>query len=43
MIFRYILSAAIALPLTVRLSAAEQWAGYVAGTARVIDGDTISI
>lgn len=40
MIFRCIFSAAIALLLTVGLSAAEQWSGSVAGTARVIDGDT---
>jgi len=42
-IFRCIFSVAIALLLTVGLSAAEQWSGSVAGTARVIDGDTISI
>nr|WP_313015319.1 hypothetical protein [Brucella intermedia] len=43
MIFRCIFSVAIALLLTVGLSAAEQWSGSVAGTACVIDGDTISI
>lgn len=43
MIFRCIFSAAIALLLTAGLAAAEQWSGSVAGTARVIDGDTISI
>ncbi len=43
MIFRCIFSAAIALLLTLGLAAAEQWSGSVAGTARVIDGDTISV
>ncbi|MFW7354566.1 MAG: thermonuclease family protein [Brucella sp.] len=33
----------IALTLAVELAVAEQWPGSVAGTARVIDGDTISI
>lgn len=42
MISRYIFSAAMALLLTVELAVAEQWPGSVAGTARVIDGDTIS-
>jgi len=34
---------AVALPLTVGLAVADQWPGSVAGTARVIEGDTISI
>ncbi|MDH0369803.1 MULTISPECIES: hypothetical protein [Brucella] len=29
--------------MTVGLAVAEQWPGSAAGTARVIDGDTISI
>lgn len=43
MIFRYVFSVAVALLLTVGLAFAEQWLGSVSGTARVIDGDTISI
>lgn len=43
MIFRYLFAAAVALLLTVGLAVAEQSPGSVSGTARVIDGDTISI
>ncbi|MGK8642660.1 thermonuclease family protein [Brucella anthropi] len=41
--FRYLFAAAVALLLTVGLAVAEQSPGSVSGTARVIDGDTISI
>jgi len=43
LIFRYLFAAAVALLLTVGLAVAEQSPGSVSGTARVIDGDTISI
>lgn len=43
MIFRYVFAAAVTLLPTIVLAVAEQWPGSVAGTARVIDGDTISI
>ncbi|RRY16554.1 hypothetical protein EGJ57_21210 [Brucella anthropi] len=42
MIFRYIFAVAVALLLTMELAVADQWSDSVAGTARVIDGDTIS-
>jgi len=43
LIFRNVFAAAVALSLTVGLAVADQWPGSVVGTARVIDGDTISI
>lgn len=43
MIFRHVFAVVIALTLAVESAVAEQWLGSVAGTARVIDGDTISI
>lgn len=43
MIFRCIFAAAVALLLTMELAVADQWSDSVAGSARVIDSDTISI
>ncbi|MCH4544075.1 hypothetical protein ACFQ3K_01185 [Brucella gallinifaecis] len=43
MIVGYFITAAAALLMNVGLAVAKQWPGSVAGTARVIDGDTISI